>query len=1043
MRARAGAGARGVAAVEGERDAVVKAAVVEAKVAAGDEAALDEVAAAAGAARAVEGGAVATVGVAPVPEAAAGEADTFDVFISYSRRDRAFAAALESALQKYRPPRGLRARPNRLTVFRDEDDFTGSEYHESLQRNLQASSKLVVVCSPAARQSVYVNDEIRRFAAARQPRNVIPVLLSGIPNNEAAEDAAHAFPDALVHVLPLPLAVDYRGFDARSHKLARRPYEGSWFTLLANICDTSREEIEQRERSRARVRRVRIGTIAAVVLASAGFGLAKSRRALMERSRALAQLANEAVDRGSLDQALRFALLAMRGGWLPATVPEAEAALRRAAHASHHIATFKGRFELSPGGRLIATLFEDGTIRVSSIGSGEVLATITEAKPPRSVAFSPDGRFLATEVDRAVHVWEIATRMTVAELPADGTVIASVRFDPTGRLILVRTSDAKQLWEVPSGQLVATFPQPVTEDAVISPNGQVVLTAAPTGTVQLWDTSGNVLKTIEASTNSSVKGVFSPDSRTLLTFSTSDEFATLWNVDTGTEVQRLEWEGGPLSFAAFSPVGALLGLASLHSSRACLWDPTSGTPVAQMEASAQITSFAFSPDGAHLVAGMADGTARLWAVPSGLELTTLRGHTWGWMTASFRPDADRILTSLAGTSRLFSVRSGEVPQFLDGHTANVRSASFSRDGSLIVTASWDRTARVWDAASGRELTRLVGHTSSIAVATFDGEGRRVVTTSHDATARVWDAATGGQLAQLLGHEPVDEGEMRAGDFSPDGSLVVTASDDGTARVWRVDGKGIATLQGHTNAVAFAAFSPDGRLVVTASDDGTARLWWIPEGTLAATLTGHQRYVRHAAFSPDGALLATASGDGTARIWEVPSGRARGTLALHTDEVGQVQFSPDGTRIATASRDGTARIWTSRGEPMIRLDPRAGSVVSVAFSASGRLLATGSSDKVAHVWDVASGAELARFGRHETYIGSVAFNTDGTRLLTASGKTPRLYDVHWLSRPGGQSLVAAVCREKLRGIGRITEEDSGVLRGLRGRVGEEVCPRSNG
>jgi WD40 repeat protein len=282
--------------------------------------------------------------------------------------------------------------------------------------------------------------------------------------------------------------------------------------------------------------------------------------------------------------------------------------------------------------------------------------------------------------------------------------------------------------------------------------------------------------------------------------------------------------------------------------------------------------------------------------------------------------------------------------------------------------------------------------------------------------------------------------MRAGSFSPDGSFVVTASDDGSARVWTSDGKAIATLRGD-DAVTFATFSPDGRLVVTASNDGTMRLWRVPEGSLAVTLGSRARY---AAFSPDGALLATASPGGTAHIWEVPSGRARWALALHADDVvGQVQFGPDGMRIATGSGTGIARIWTSLGEPMIRLNPRAGSIVSMAFSVSGRLLATGSSNKVAHVWDVATGAELARFGGHEAYVGSVAFNADGTRLLTASGKTPRLYDVHWLSRPGGRSLVAAVCREKLRGIGRITEEDSGVLRGLRGRVGEEVCPPPRG
>src|SRR5215216_2306834 len=87
-----------------------------------------------------------------------------DAFISYSRKDKAFAVALERALEAHRPPRDLQIPQRYLDVFRDEDDFSGTEYYRSLDRHLQQSKKLVVLCSPHARRSGYVNDEIRRFA---------------------------------------------------------------------------------------------------------------------------------------------------------------------------------------------------------------------------------------------------------------------------------------------------------------------------------------------------------------------------------------------------------------------------------------------------------------------------------------------------------------------------------------------------------------------------------------------------------------------------------------------------------------------------------------------------------------------------------------------------------------------------------------------------------------------------------------------------------------------------------------------------------------
>jgi len=110
---------------------------------------------------------------------------TNDAFISYSRKDIDFARKLEKALEDYKPPKELNAPQYNLVVFRDEADFTGTEYHESLDRHLNNSSKMIVICSPSARKSEYVNDEIRRFARKRGAQNIIPVLISGIPNNEA------------------------------------------------------------------------------------------------------------------------------------------------------------------------------------------------------------------------------------------------------------------------------------------------------------------------------------------------------------------------------------------------------------------------------------------------------------------------------------------------------------------------------------------------------------------------------------------------------------------------------------------------------------------------------------------------------------------------------------------------------------------------------------------------------------------------------------------------------------------------------------------
>ena len=120
-----------------------------------------------------------------------------DAFISYSRKDIEFARKLEKALENYQPRKDLNVPQRNLVVFRDEADLTGVEYEESIKKQLKNSKKMIVICSPNARKkSDYINEEIHIFAQAHGASNIIPILLSGIPNNDAKpeQEDEMAFP---------------------------------------------------------------------------------------------------------------------------------------------------------------------------------------------------------------------------------------------------------------------------------------------------------------------------------------------------------------------------------------------------------------------------------------------------------------------------------------------------------------------------------------------------------------------------------------------------------------------------------------------------------------------------------------------------------------------------------------------------------------------------------------------------------------------------------------------------------------------------------
>src|SRR5262245_36584727 len=130
----------------------------------------------------------------------------YQAFLSYSHRDREAAEWLHRALENYRVPKDLIGRPTPVgpipkslrPIFRDRDDFSaGDSLTQKTLEALQNSSFLIVLCSPHAAASRYVNDEIRHFKATGRSDRVIPVIVDG-------GDAEHeCFPPALrFKVLP-------------------------------------------------------------------------------------------------------------------------------------------------------------------------------------------------------------------------------------------------------------------------------------------------------------------------------------------------------------------------------------------------------------------------------------------------------------------------------------------------------------------------------------------------------------------------------------------------------------------------------------------------------------------------------------------------------------------------------------------------------------------------------------------------------------------------------------------------------------------------
>jgi hypothetical protein len=209
-----------------------------------------------------------------VPADAARDEFIYDAFISYSgfrkageasQFDRKVAERLHSSLEAYRVPRALTKRNGaragalrRLKkIFRDRAEVrASSSLNDSLIESLSRSRFLIVICSPRARQSRWMNQEIATFHSLGRSDHILPLLIEGEPEKAFPEElfrARHGEFDlasdegARGRWLAQPLAADIR---AASVSKSLRLLKEEKIRLIAAILGCEYDDLRRREHER-------------------------------------------------------------------------------------------------------------------------------------------------------------------------------------------------------------------------------------------------------------------------------------------------------------------------------------------------------------------------------------------------------------------------------------------------------------------------------------------------------------------------------------------------------------------------------------------------------------------------------------------------------------------------------------------------------------------------------------------------------------------------------------------------------------------------